>query len=214
MATTEKKTTKTLEEALLEVQSKLKAPKGLRNTFGNYSYRNTEGILEAVKPLLLEEGLTLKITDGLEAIGDRYYVKATVILTKGSETLEVSAYAREEETKKGMDASQITGSSSSYARKYALNGLFLIDDTKDADSDEYTKQTKDDSAKPATKTTTAPKVPSTPTATVKTWLNQNTDVYKEVERSLKEGRITMSEIIKLYNLSGATKSKLEGLIST
>lgn len=212
MGQTEKKTTKTLDESLLEIQSKLKAPKGLRNTFGNYNYRNTEGILEAVKPLLKEEGVTLKITDSLEAIGDRYYVKATAILTKGTEREEVSSYAREEETKKGMDSSQITGTSSSYARKYALNGLFLIDDTKDADSDEYVKQTKDDSAKPATKTTTAPKVPSTP-AVKKGWLNKGTQEFELAKAGLEAGTKTLDDILKDYNLSGVIRKELESLVT-
>lgn len=119
---------------LLEVQKKLKAPKNQRNSFGNYNYRSAEDILEAVKPLLAEAGLTMTITDSIEAIGGRVYVKATVTIKGDAEPVVVSAFARESETKKGMDASQITGAASSYARKYALNGMFLIDDTKDADT--------------------------------------------------------------------------------
>lgn len=125
------------------VQSELKAPKNMFNSFGNYAYRSAESILEAVKPLLAKEGLILTLTDDIECIGGRIYVKATAMI-KDCDTGEweqVSAYARESETKKGMDDSQITGTASSYARKYALNGLFLIDDTKDADSDEYHNQT-------------------------------------------------------------------------
>ena len=119
---------------LLKIQTELKAPKNQTNSFGGYNYRSCEDIFEAVKPLLLEEGLVLRVTDELVNIGERYYVKATAILTDGNETIENTAYAREEETKKGMDGSQITGASSSYARKYALNGLFLIDDVKDSDT--------------------------------------------------------------------------------
>lgn len=126
-------------EKLATVQRNLIAPKNQYNNFGKYAYRSCEDITEAVKPLLKEHGLTLTISDTLENIGDRYYVKATVVLRSGDEALEVHAYAREEETKKGMDGSQITGAASSYARKYALNGLFLIDDTKDADSNEAGK---------------------------------------------------------------------------
>ena len=125
---------------LASVQHALHAPKNQKNTFGNYNYRSCEDILEAVKPLLAEQGLTLTISDTLQAIGDRYYVKATAVIYDATGQHSVSAYAREEETKKGMDASQITGSASSYARKYALNGLFLIDDTKDADSNEQGRQ--------------------------------------------------------------------------
>ncbi len=119
---------------LLAVQAELSAPKGQRNNFGGYTYRSCEDILEAVKPLLVENGLTLVVSDELMLIGERYYVKATA--TVKSETAEVSCdgYAREEEVKKGMDSSQITGACSSYARKYALNGLFLIDDNKDSDT--------------------------------------------------------------------------------
>lgn len=121
-------------EKLIKIQSELKAPKSQRNSFGNYNYRNAEDILEALKPLLLENGCTLTLTDSIEFIGNRYYVKATATIFDGKDFKQVSSYAREEESKKGMDGSQITGASSSYARKYALNGLFLIDDTKDSDA--------------------------------------------------------------------------------
>lgn len=131
-----------MNEKLIHIQSRLKAPKGNYNSFGKYKYRSCEDILEAVKPLLAEEGLTLTLSDEIEHIGDRYYVRATASLYENDNLIEiVSAYAREEDNKKGMDASQITGTASSYARKYALNGLFLIDDTKDADTDEYASQT-------------------------------------------------------------------------
>jgi hypothetical protein len=121
---------------LQNVQCKLKAPKGQYNSFGKYNYRNCEDILEAVKPLLKEEGLTLNVSDELVLIGERYYVKATALLLEleGTGQMTAMGYAREEENKKGMDGSQVTGASSSYARKYALNGMFLIDDTKDSDS--------------------------------------------------------------------------------
>jgi len=120
---------------LINIQSELKAPKNQRNNFGNYNYRSCEDVLEALKPLLAKHECMLNISDTIEYIGERFYVKATATVTN-SKGLQVTstAYAREEETKKGMDGSQITGSSSSYARKYALNGLFLIDDTKDADT--------------------------------------------------------------------------------
>ena len=132
---------KAIYAALMAVQSELKAPKGQENTFGKYRYRSAEDILEAVKPLLKANGLYLRISDTVELIGDRYYVKATVtvvdIATGDAES--ATAYAREQTEKKGMDAAQVTGATSSYARKYALNALFGIDDTKDADTDEYTR---------------------------------------------------------------------------
>ena len=122
-------------EQLANVQHELKCNKSLYNTFGKYSYRSTELIMEAVKPLLFSNDLCLTITDNIELIGDRFYIKATAtIYNKEGEQISTTAYAREEEGKKGMDASQVTGSTSSYARKYALNGLLAIDDTKDADA--------------------------------------------------------------------------------
>ena len=122
---------------LIEVQNKLKAPKSQYNSFGKYNYRNAEDILEAVKPVLIEFGATLFIKDEIVLIGDRFYVKATTTFVdiESGNTIEASALARESEEKKGMDSAQVTGATSSYARKYALNGLFLIDDTKDNDHD-------------------------------------------------------------------------------
>lgn len=118
---------------LINIQSELKAPKSQYNSFGKYQYRNAEDILEAVKPLLKKNNCHLTITDEIILIGDRYYVKATAEITNGTEVVVTSALAREEESKKGMDSAQLTGATSSYARKYALNGLFCIDDTKDSD---------------------------------------------------------------------------------
>lgn len=123
-------------EALIKIQSELVAPKDLYNKFGNYNYRSAESILEAVKPLLSKYGAELTISDDVVLVGDRVYVKATVSITDGKETKIVTAFAREPSEKKGMDSSQITGATSSYARKYALNGLFLIDDNKDSDTEE------------------------------------------------------------------------------
>lgn len=125
--------------ALTEIQKKLKAPKSNYNSFGKYNYRSCEDILEAVKPLLGDNTLTL--SDEVVQIGDRIYVKATAVFRDGATETRVSAFAREAESKKGMDESQVTGTASSYARKYALNGLFLIDDTKDADTDEFVEAT-------------------------------------------------------------------------
>jgi hypothetical protein len=130
-----------ISEQLLEIQSKLKVPKGQYNDFGKYNYRSCEDILEASKPLLKEVGLTLTLDDKVEQVGTHAYIQATATLTNAEkQTIFNRGYARESETKKGMDDSQITGAASSYARKYALNGLFLIDDTKDADTNEYQEQ--------------------------------------------------------------------------
>ena len=124
---------------LMAVQAELKAPKNQRNNFGKYNYRSCEDIVEAVKPLLKENGLFLNMSDDIVLIGDRYYVKATVSVTDivTGESVQTSALAREAAQKKGMDESQVTGTASSYARKYALNGLFAIDDNRDADTDQY-----------------------------------------------------------------------------
>lgn len=132
----------TIYEKLAAVQAELKAPKGQYNSFGKYKYRSCEDILEAVKPLLAKNGLTMTVGDELVGISDRFYVKATAtVYSTDGESLSNTAYAREPAEKKGMDEAQITGTASSYARKYALNGLFCIDDTKDPDTDEYALRT-------------------------------------------------------------------------
>lgn len=121
-------------EILSAIQNELKAPKNQFNKFGGYNYRNCEDILEALKPILAKHKAINLLTDEIVQIGNRYYIKATATLQVGNEKISVDAYAREEESKKGMDSSQLTGSTSSYARKYALNGLYAIDDNKDADA--------------------------------------------------------------------------------
>ncbi len=131
---------KTIQEKLLDIQTELKAPKGQYNKFGKYNYRSAEDILEAVKPLNAKHRLLLVLTDEPVLVGNWNYIKASAMLSDGKDSVVVNAFARESETKKGMDHSQITGTASSYARKYALNGLYLIDDTKDADTDEYAHQ--------------------------------------------------------------------------
>lgn len=127
---------------LFEIQQELKVPKNQRNTFGNYNFRNCEDIMEASKPVCAKHNCLLTCSDELVQVGDRYYVKSTATLfdLDSGEFITTHASAREEETKKGMDQSQITGASSSYARKYALNGLLQLDDNKDADTNEYKKQ--------------------------------------------------------------------------
>lgn len=129
-----------LNQRVGDIQHKLKAPKGQYNSFGKYNYRSCEDILEGVKPLLKEHNLALLIDDEIVQIGERYYVKATAKITDGREFVSATAYAREPDTKKGMDESQITGATSSYARKYALNALLCIDDTKDADTMDNSKK--------------------------------------------------------------------------
>lgn len=169
-------------DKLMRIQSKLKAPKGQRNSFGNYNYRSCEDILEAVKPLLAEEDCTLTLSDEVKLIGDRYYIEATATLRSGNEGIQVSAYAREEQAKKGMDSAQVTGATSSYARKYALNGLFCIDDTKDPDTDEYTKQ-KDKAEKT---------------------LKKELSYRDKVIITAKERGISFNELAKDYGLNGST----------
>lgn len=126
---------------LQAIQSELVAPKGQYNSFGKYNYRSAEDILEALKPILKKYNAAITLSDEIVYIEGRYYVEASVTLYAEGEAIGAKASAREEETKKGMDGSQITGTASSYARKYALNGLFAIDDNKDPDTDEYTNQT-------------------------------------------------------------------------
>lgn len=138
--------------SMIAIQSELKAPKGQRNTFGNYNYRSCEDIVEAAKPVLLKHGCHLNLSDDMVIIGDRVYVKATATVFMGEVVIGSStAFARESLTKKGMDDSQITGTASSYARKYALNGLFAIDDTKDADTNEHKQQEQKHLPKPTAK---------------------------------------------------------------
>jgi len=129
-------------EKLMKVQAELKAPKGQYNSFGKYKYRSCEDILEAVKPLNAKHGVVLTVGDEVVEISNRFYVKATATLVdiESGEKVTNTALAREDDAKKGMDGSQITGTASSYARKYCLNGLYCIDDTKDADTDEYRAQ--------------------------------------------------------------------------
>ena len=144
--------------SLLKIQQELNAPKSQYNKFGKYNYRSLEDINTAVKPLLADTGCVFMTEDELVQIGDRFYIKATAKLAhiESGETISNTAYAREDEMKKGMDGSQITGTASSYARKYAANGLFAIDDTKDADTDGYREQTQNNRA-PKTQAVACPK---------------------------------------------------------
>ena len=183
---------------LLEIQYKLKAPKGQYNSFSKYKYRSCEDILEAVKPILKEVGCTLTLSDELILIGDRYYIKATAHL-KGADTDEkVTALAREDEDKKGMDGSQITGTASSYARKYALNGLFCIDDTKDADTDEYANQN--------AKQKSAPKPAPAPEKEV---FDANHKYWQIVLDKMVAGKGSIAELQKKYIVSATTEEAIK-----
>lgn len=140
-------------EKLIAVQKELNVPKDRKNTFGGFNYRSAEDILEKAKPICHKHGLLLVVTDKIAAHENRYYIQAIAKVTDGENAIEASGFAREAETKKGMDESQITGATSSYARKYALNGLFAIDDTKDADTDEHHHQTQPQTAPQPTQST-------------------------------------------------------------
>lgn len=181
-------------ETLVDIQRDLRAPKNQTNTFGKYKFRSCEDILEAVKPLL--NGLALVVSDELVFIGDRYYVKATAILTNGENEVATTAYAREEQDKKGFDASQITGSASSYARKYALNGLFLIDDTKDAD----TMDNRKDEKKPDKKTSPPQKPsPNASEGSVDPFLNEGQ--AKDIVRECAAHKRDWKDILATYGVS-------------
>ena len=190
---------------LQEIQHKLKAPKGQYNNFGKYKYRSCEDILEAVKPILYEVGCTLTLTDTVELIGDRYYIKATAWL-KGEDTDEmVTAYAREAETKTGMDASQITGTASSYARKYALNGLFCIDDTKDADTDEYAEQTRKDKK-------TAPEQQKTEQKKTKEVFDPNHPLWQKALDKMLQGKGSIKALQEVYSISPSVEESIKDFL--
>lgn len=188
---------KTLNEKLVLIQSELKASKDKYNSFGKYKYRSCEGILEAAKPILNKYGVSLIISDDVILIGNRYYIKATATLRCGDEAVSNTAWAREEETKKGMDASQVTGATSSYARKYALNGLFCIDDTKDADTEEYQNQ---QNATPQSK---AAQLPDTITNAIKaaTTINALSEIWKN--------NVAYQKIPLFVNAVSAKKKELQ-----
>lgn len=169
-----------IESKLMTIQQKLNAPKNNYNSFGKYSYRSCEDILESVKPLLAETKTVLTISDKLVCMGNRFYVEAnaTLIDTESDERISNTAYAREGEQKKGMDESQITGSSSSYARKYALNGLFCIDDVKDAD-------TRD----------------NRPQADVEFTQMATADQTKKIADRCNAERVSLSKLLELYKVT-------------
>lgn len=181
-------------KSLKKLQLALKVPKSHKNNFGKYNYRSCEDILEEVKKVLdKENNCTLFVQDEIVMLGSRFYVKATATFTNGKENISVSAYAREEEEKKGMDGSQITGSASSYARKYALNGLLLIDDTKDADF---------------TNTGQKPQPSVLQKPQVKTKIQLNEKQWGIAVESVKAGERTASKIIESCELTEKQKEEL------
>jgi len=190
-----------------EVQQKLRAPKGQRNTFGNYNYRSAEDILEAVKPALNEHKLTMVISDKIVNLGDRYYVYATATINNDNgETAEATGVAREAFDKKGMDDAQITGSASSYARKYALNGLFNIDDTKDADTNEYVNN-----AKPAVVRDRAAEQKDGPAPMGETTEETLTRAKKKINEELTQANYTSVDAKRAFVSKVIEKETIENL---
>jgi hypothetical protein len=188
-----------IQSKLLAVQSELKAPKGQFNSFGKYNYRSCEDILEAVKPLLSNHGLTMTISDDIVDVGGRVYVKATVtVFDHDGNAHSVNAYAREEESKKGMDASQVTGATSSYARKYALNGMFLIDDTKDSDSTNTHDKVPTSNNKPVASPASAPSGSQEPSIMDKaiSYVKSQNDKHKAYEQVITKYGEQLSEAQK------------------
>lgn len=184
---------KNLQSKLVNVQATLKAPKNQRNNFGNYNYRSCEDILEAVKPILKKEGLTLMLSDTIN--NEPLYVIATATISDGTDSMSVSAQAGIDPNKKGMDVAQSFGASSSYARKYALNGLFLIDDTKDADATNTHGK--------------APKTASKGTLTdSKQWLQKDSVQFNNVLKAIKEKGFTMADVRQKYKVSKEVESLL------
>ena len=182
-------------QKLVRIQNQLKAPKKQFNAFGKYNYRNQEDILEAVKPLLYAEGVTLFLTDSVVSLEGTLFVEATATITDGDMNIPVRAQAGLDLNKKGMDKDQATGAASSYARKYALNGLFLIDDTKDADSTN----------------THGNKTPVANTTTAKAELKLNTEAFVKAAAALKTGKYTIADVKAKYVVSSEVEKELSKL---
>ncbi len=181
----------TLNDKLVDIQGRLKAPKNQRNNFGNYNYRSCEDILEAVKPLLTKHNLTVNLTDETIQLGDLHFIQATAVISDGDKTIAVKAQAGIGVNKKGMDIAQSFGASSSYARKYALNGLFLIDDTKDADA-----------------TNTHNASPVAVEEQNKAWLQKDSVQFNNAKKALQEG-FSLTDIRKKYKVSKEVANLLE-----
>lgn len=184
---------KTINDKLVAIQGRLKAPKNQRNSFGNYNYRSCEDILEAVKPLLQDHKVTVNLSDETIQLGELYIIQATATISDGENSISVTAQAGVSLNKKGMDIAQSFGASSSYARKYALNGLFLIDDTKDADATN-THNTE----------VTAEVVDN------KQWLQKNTTQFVNAKKAIDSGKFTLNDIRQKYKVSKEVAALLEG----
>lgn len=185
---------------LHRIQSTLNAPKDKYNSFGKYSYRSCESILEALKPLLNETNSTVTISDDIVEVGGRVYVEATAVLKGPDEEHSVTAFAREAESKKGMDEAQITGAASSYARKYALNGLFAIDDTKDADATNDHETKREQGSKPSSQ------------ASDKPWYNSFNDDRDRMIDDINAGRMTGIAIINRLSANYIINKKIKDAI--
>lgn len=193
---------------LLKIQELLDVPKNQFNDFGNYKFRSAEDILTAVKPLLVQNSCTLKLSDEVVQIGERYYIKATAKLTNSTgESEEAHGYAREALSKKGMDEAQVTGSTSSYARKYALNGLFAIDDEKDSDS--TNKKEKNKAAEIVKDKMTPAQVKAVfAIATNKEWLDKEGMITIPDHKPFKATRLTKQEASRFINTYGEKKGEI------
>lgn len=204
----------TFKEKLSCIQQEMKAPKNLRNTFGNYNYRNAESILEAFKPFESKYKVGLTLTDKVEIIGDRIYITAGARLfdCESDEDVTVLASAREAAEKKGMDAAQVTGATSSYARKYALNGLFLLDDTKDPDTDEYQKesQSRSEGQKKASSKGKAQQAQQEPTEELVS--DKDIAVLRETFKSKGIDEAFVIGLYKIEKLEGMSKSKYTNMV--
>jgi len=184
---------KTINDKLVAIQGRLKAPKNQRNSFGNYNYRSCEDILEAVKPLLQDHKVTVNLSDETIQLGELYIIQATATISDGENSISVTAQAGVTLNKKGMDIAQSFGASSSYARKYALNGLFLIDDTKDAD---------------ATNTHNVEVIAEV--VDNKQWLQKNTTQFVNAKKAIDSGKFTLNDIRQKYKVSKEVAALLEG----
>lgn len=193
--------------SIIKIQAELRAPKNQRNNFGNYNYRSAEDILEALKPLLFKNDALLTLDDEMVQVGDRIYCKATATFKQGTAIITTHGWAREEDTKKGMDASQITGACSSYARKYALNAMFLIDDTKDSDAtNTHGKE------EVATKVDSAFPFPLLRQGETK-WLNEGTQDFITIKNLVEKGA-TLTDVRKHFSVSKKVADKLLEKVKT
>ena len=199
--------------SIVKIQEELKAPKNQRNSFGNYNYRSAEDIIEAVKPIAHKYGYYLIISDEIVEVGGRIYVKATAKLMPNEAGIIHSAtgFAREEETKKGMDGAQITGAASSYARKYALNGLLAIDDTKDADATNTHDKIEGNIGMGTTHPNQKLPAPSTDT---KPWLNESNPNWNAIINAIKSGQRTMTQLRDNFKVSKAVEAKINEAIKS